>query len=300
MDGQRRLDQQMMKFLHHMLRRLTRPQNVAKLMALGNRRGVRGVARAGGLAFMGGALVLGLLDGGYMDSRNNDYRKIAGKAAGMIGYAADDIRISGLERMDAEAVLKTIGVQPGASLIGFDAVQARKLLENVDWVVSAKVMRMFPNQLEITLEERQPFAIWQREGRYYVIDKSGAAISSLPPNQFTDLILVTGEGAQTSVADLVAQLDNHPTLRPRVKAAARAGQRRWNIVLDNGVVVALPEHDVDAALTEVERLDREHGLLAMGITRVDLRIPGDTAITVAEVNESSDGKSQSFKVSGRQ
>jgi cell division protein FtsQ len=266
-----------------------------RMLDWGNALGVRITSRAGALLFICGALLLGLADGGHLEFDGSPYGKIAGKLAGLVGYAANDIRISGLVHQDAESVLTTIGVQPGGSLIGFDAAQARSLLENVDWVSSAKVMRRFPNQLEITVVEREPFAVWQRDGRYYVIDRSGAAISTLPPSAFTDLLLVTGEGAQTEVAALVRELDAHPQLKARIKAAARAGQRRWNAVLDNGVTLELPEHDMGTALNEAVRLDREHGLLSKGITQVDLRIPGKTAITIAEVQGSENG----LKASGQ-
>ena len=70
-------------------------------------------------------------------------------------------------------------MQPGGSLIGFDAAVARRILENLDWIETAKVQRLFPNQLDIFVREREPFAIWQRGQAYYVIDKSGTAMSGL-------------------------------------------------------------------------------------------------------------------------
>ena len=282
--------------LPRILRRRQRPG----FLDFGQMPAVRIAARTGGLLFLAGALLLGLADGGHLDYEGSPYRKFSGKLSGLVGYAAEDIRISGLVRQDAESVLTTIGVQPGGSLIGFDAVLARKLLENVDWVASAKVMRLFPNQLEIVVVEREPFAVWQRDGRYYVIDESGAAISSLAPSLHTNLLLVTGEGAQTSVADLVKELEAHPGLKSRIKAAARAGQRRWNVILDNGISIALPEHGMSAALSEVERLDREHRLLSKGITRIDLRIPGQAAIAIAEVNSGKTEGAESFKISRQQ
>jgi cell division protein FtsQ len=269
-------------------------------MALGQSIGVRFAARSSAVVFLLGSMLLGLAHGGHFEDESSPFRKLGGKLAGLVGYAASDIRISGLVHQDAQSVLATIGVQPGGSLIGFDAAQARRLLENVDWVNSAKVSRLFPNQLEISVVEREPFAVWQRDGRYYVIDRSGAAISSLVPGKFTNLLLVTGEGAQAQAASLVEQLVPHPELKARVKAAARAGHRRWDVVLDNGLVISLPEHGLDDALREAERLDRDHGLLSKGVARLDLRIPGKSIVTVAEVKPAASSKDADFKVSGRQ
>jgi cell division protein FtsQ len=261
---------------------------------------VRGTARAGAVLFLAGAVITGMADGGYLKGRDDGLGRLAGQLAGLIGYAAKDIRITGLVRQDPESVLTTIGVRPGGSLMGFDASLARRLLENVDWVESASVMRMFPNQLDIEVRERVPFAIWQRDGKYYVIDRSGAAISSLPPGQFSDLILVTGEGAQRDAADLVQLLSGHAELKPHVRAAARAGERRWNLVLDSGIVIELPEDKPDAALSEIEKLDRDHALLSKGITRIDLRVPGKMAVTVAEASGDDGKPSKKIKISRNQ
>jgi cell division protein FtsQ len=77
-------------------------------------------------------------------------------------------------------------------------------------VKSAHVQRLFPNQLEINIVERQPFAIWQREGRFYVIDEAGVALTSVDAADVPGLPVVTGEGAQSAVAQLVNQLEAHP------------------------------------------------------------------------------------------
>ncbi len=78
-------------------------------------------------------------------------------------------------------MLAHIGVKPGGSLVGFNADDARILLESLDWVADAEVRRTFPNPLEVTLNEREPFAIWQMDGNYAVIDREGVEMSGLNP-----------------------------------------------------------------------------------------------------------------------
>jgi cell division protein FtsQ len=110
--------------------------------------------------------------------------------------------------------------------------------------------------------------------------------------------LVTGEGAQTAISELVNQLEAHPQLKSRVLAAARVGQRRWTLHLDNGVAIALPEKDIGAALAKVDELDQRHELLSKGIKGIDLRIAGRVTVAVTELPaESGRGK---LKVSQRQ
>lgn len=252
-------------------------------LALGRRKRVRFAARASAVAFLGLAILRGLVLSGELDYDGSPWPKLPGKLAGVVGLAAEDIRIHGLVNQEPETVLAAIGVRPGSSLIGFDAVVARHILENLDWVQSAKVQRMFPNELEISVVEREPFAVWQRDQHYYVIDKSGIAMSGIPGSVLVKLPLVTGEGAQTTVGQLFNQLEATPGLRSQVKAAARVGDRRWTLYLDSGVTVLLPEVGEQAALATLEKIDSQQKLLSRGIRSVDMRLPGRIAVAAAEL-----------------
>src|SRR5690242_15127951 len=166
-----------------------------QVLARSPSRRARSAARVAACLVLSGAIAHGLIAGGHLDYAGSPWIKLPGKFASFLGFAADDIRVSGLVHQDAEMALSAIGVQPGSSLIGFDANRARRLLENLDWVASATVVRRFPNGLDIVVAEREPFAIWQRGGMHYVIDKSGAAVSAIDPARVSVLPLVTGEGA---------------------------------------------------------------------------------------------------------
>lgn len=259
----------------------------------------RFIARTGAVVLLFGAIIHGLVIGGHLDYDGSPWRKLPGKLASSLGFAADDIRITGLIHQEPETLLSAIGVTPGGSLVGFDASRARALLENLDWVAQAKVLRKYPNRLDIVVSERQPFAIWQRDGAHYVIDQTGTAMSTLDPRRLSSLLLITGEGAHRAVAGLVGELEAVPEVRARIAAAARVGQRRWTLYLDNGVTVALPETGADKALAMLAELDRSQGILSKGIKSLDLRFAGELVVELAEpVAPEKDVKN--FKVSQQQ
>src|SRR5215203_2466036 len=87
----------------------------------GNTLRVRIAARAAALLFLGSVITTGLVQGGYLDYEGSKWLVLPGKAAGVVGMAAEDITITGLSHHDPEALLAAIGVNPGGSLIGFDA-----------------------------------------------------------------------------------------------------------------------------------------------------------------------------------
>jgi len=251
-------------------------------LALGDRLAVRIAARSLAVLFLGASIAYAMATGDYLGDRTSTAYRVLDNLAYELGYAAQKVRISGLTHHSREAVLQAIDVAPGGSLIGFDPANARQLLENLDWVLNAKVQLVYPNQLQISLKERKPFAIWQRDGNYYVIDASGSAISSLNPLNFPGLLLVTGEGAQTSARELVNQLEARPDLRSRVRAAARVGNRRWNLYLVDRTKVLLPEGDVGQGLDRLVEAEKRYGLEAKDVGRIDLRVAGE--ITLAPLS----------------
>jgi len=68
----------------------------------------------------------------------------------------------------------------------------------------------------------------------------------------------------------------------KVQAAARVGERRWTLYLDNGVKIDLPEENVDAALKRVAELDATQNILSKGIREIDLRTNDRIVIALAE------------------
>lgn len=246
---------------------------------------VRFAMRASAVLFLGTVIATGLIRGGHLEYDDSKWMLLPGKAASIVGMAAEDISITGLEHHEPEVLLAAIGIQPGASLIGFDAGHARRILEGLDWIERAKVQRLFPNQLAVEVKERRPFAIWQRGESYYVIDRTGSAMSGLAAAKLVSLPLVTGEGANTAAAELVNQLAAYPDILLQMKAAARVGKRRWTIYLDSGVTVQLPEQGWQDALRMADELNRTQQLLSRGIRSVDLRLAGRVIVEVAELDQ---------------
>lgn len=247
-----------------------------------NRRTTGVLVRSSAVGMLGLVTGYGLLAGDHLTDPSSGTRGLPAQVSSYFGYAAEQIRISGLKRMGGASVLKAIGIKPGGSLVGFDANNARSILLNLDWVREASVRVLPPNRLEIDISEREPFAVWQRDGNYYVIDREGAAIASFEASRFPHLMLVSGEGAQETVSQLVNQLEAWPGLQSKIKAAARVGKRRWTLYFAGGRQALLPEQEVEQALANLTDLEARFGVLTSGIEQVDLRLAGSVVMVPFE------------------
>jgi cell division protein FtsQ len=170
-------------------------------------------------------------------------------------------------------LIDALGIDIHQPIFDVSLETARLRVESLPWVRVASVERRLPNTIVLHIEERVPLALWQNEGKVAVVDDDGRVIDGARPQDFRELLLVVGPDAPGMAADLIAIMELVPDLKRRVAAAVRIGGRRWNLKLDDGIDVHLPETDLDGALLRLADLDRAQQLLARDVEAVDLRLP---------------------------
>ena len=202
-------------------------------------------------------------------------------ASARAGLSVEDVLVEGRRRTDGEAILATLGLSRGAPILAFDPHGAKARLEALPWVREATVERRLPGTVFLRLSEREPMALWQYEGRLSVIDRTGQVIPGAEATAFAKLPLLVGADAPRNAGALLAVLDSEPDLRAQVTAAVRVQGRRWNVRLDNGIDVRLPETDIAAAWSELARLQHSHEVLQRDVVTIDLRLPDRLVVRTA-------------------
>jgi len=188
------------------------------------------------------------------------------------GFAMNQVQVAGNRETSEIDIIQTVGLDGWTSLVGFDASAARERVAALPWVESAAVQKIYPGTLEVRLVEKKPFAIWQHGGEFNIVEKDGTPIAPLVSGRHRNLPVVIGQGAATRGAAFVAQVAQHPALASQVAAYSLVAERRWNLMLNNGVVIKLPERDVDVALAEIAAMDQAEQLLGRDIVAVDMRL----------------------------
>jgi cell division protein FtsQ len=244
---------------------------LARLLMLLTKRGAGTVIA---LAFMAGVGLYGaMIDGQYAAFTASEGGG-PDLLARMLGFGIKGVLVSGARELSEKQILEVVGIGPTNSLLFLDVVKLREKLLSLPLVKDASVSKLYPNRVMIEIEERQPFALWQKDGAVKIIAADGAPITSLDQARFVKLPLVVGEGANARSADYFALLNAAGDLRPRIKAGILVAERRWTLKMTNGIEVALPETGAAAAVTELARLQRDFGVLDKDIVALDLRFPG--------------------------
>lgn len=201
--------------------------------------------------------------------------------SGKMGLTLQSVAVDGRQQTPPEELLAAIGADRGTPLLALDPEAIRARVETLPWVKSASVRRSLDGTLTVQVDEFAPFALWQRDGKFYLVDREGEAIAADDPGRFNQLLVLVGDNAPQHAAELVTMLGLEPELKARVRAAVWVGDRRWNLRLDNGVDVKLPETNPTAAWLELARLEREQGLLKRDLSAIDLRLPDRMVVRLA-------------------
>jgi cell division protein FtsQ len=193
-------------------------------------------------------------------------------AARVVGFPINAVTISGQSRLTEQELLIASGVTARDSLPFLDIAAVRDRLMSIPLVKSAQVMKLYPNRLVVAIEERQPHALWQRDGKVVVVSQDGVPIDEVRDARYLSLPFVVGDGAQKRMVEFSSLMQLAGDLAPRVKAGILVAGRRWNFQMTNGVVVKLPEQDPGAAVETLQRLQREARILDKDLMSIDLRV----------------------------
>jgi cell division protein FtsQ len=202
------------------------------------------------------------------------FREQLGNVSGRLGLRVTAIEVEGRQKTPEPLVRAALGVHKGDAILTYSLAEARTRLETINWVQSATLERRLPGTIVVKLVERRPFAVWQTEGRFVLIDRDGNVVTDSDVAAFSgQLPLVVGVGAPQAAAALIDVLATQPALQARMTAAVRVGERRWNLRMDNGVDVMLPEGEEKRALARLAELQASHALLDRPLQVVDMRLP---------------------------
>ena len=78
------------------------------------------------------------------------------------------------------------------------------------------MLKLYPGRLRIAITERKAFALWQKEGRLYLIAADGTVLETYVPPRFAALPLVVGDGAEHGAKDFLHLLKAYPEIEKSV------------------------------------------------------------------------------------
>jgi cell division protein FtsQ len=232
--------------------------------------------------FFAGTGAYGAVRGGHAEALGAALHEAGDSIASGFGFGIVQAEVRGTRYLSREEVLERAGVTPQTSLLLLNAEGVRAELKHDPRVAEVSVRKLYPDRLEIAIQEREAFARWQRAGKINLIARDGTVLEKDIGAKAVDLPLVVGIGADKSAAALLDLIDRFPDIRESVRAGVLVAERRWNLRLKNGIDVRLPEEDPALALERLVQLDRSKQIMTRDLTMIDLRVPDRVSVGLTD------------------
>ena len=188
------------------------------------------------------------------------------------GLSVQHISIEGNFHTLKKSILKKVRIKPGVSIFQYSPQAIKNQVEQLPWVRSAKVQRVFPKTIALKISEKFPLALWQQNQKLILVDDQGHLIPSINPTSFSYLPIVIGEKAAQKAPALFSALSSQPHLQKRLSAAILVSDRRWDLIFNKTLRVKLPEKNIPVALISLTKLEQDKHINMDDIVSIDLRV----------------------------
>lgn len=128
-----------------------------------------------------GVLVLAALGGGaylYLQQPGAQERlaPLRDKVLSSAPLRITRIQVQGAQLTSDAAIHKALGVAVGDPVLNFSVSDARDRLNALPFVDHVTVERHLSGEINVTITERPPFAVWQHKGHFELIDRQGKRV----------------------------------------------------------------------------------------------------------------------------
>lgn len=223
----------------------------------------------------------------------------ADRLAELAGFGVQQVFLAGHRMTSDRDIFDALDLTHSRSLLRFDGNAARERIEDLPWIKTAAITRIFPDSINIEVTEREPMAVWHNAGRDMLIDATGRVLGAAPPSMQTGLPRVLGEEAAGAAAALLTTLDRYSSVRDRVREAVFVAKRRWTLQLKDGPALLLPADRMAEALDLVAaKLAPVRLLDDSRYAAIDLRSPDRIILTPRPEEEQKTASGHQLQPSG--
>ena len=189
-------------------------------------------------------------------------------------FMLTELVVTGTDDVLSAEVRSVLPVAFPVSSFDLDLEEMRQVVAALNAVEAAEMRLGEAGALVVEVTPRVPVALWRDGTVLKLIDADGvfAGVVEARADRL-DLPLIAGDGARAHIDEALELFRVASPIGPRVRGLVRMGERRWDLVLDRGQRVLLPETGADEAVDRVIALNEARDLLARDVLVVDMRNP---------------------------
>lgn len=179
------------------------------------------------------------------------------------------ININEVNNVNSDKLVDSFNIDKGMALLDIDIRGIQKTILEDSWVDKANVYIQYPDSLIVSIIEKEPKAISNKNNGFVIVDEKGNVLSEKILKKYEDLPVIISD--KDNISEIIKYMETQPYLYDDWTKAEYIGNRRWDIFLVNDLKIMLPEKDVIFALEKLNDLRVQEGLFKYDISLIDLR-----------------------------
>ena len=189
--------------------------------------------------------------------------------------SCDKVTINGIKYSNYSYIQESVNNY--CSSKNMDILDLKNSIMKDYWIKDVYIKKIYPSDLKVDIIEYNPFAIYTEDNvNYNLIDEYGDIINIQKDDigNFSYLLIISGdERTKEQINDLFNILSTYYGLSNKISKVERIGGRRWNLILENNIVVKMPEEDSNIfnAWSNLDKIINIYGL-DLDLEEIDLRI----------------------------
>ena len=182
-------------------------------------------------------------------------------------YQIKEIQISGLEDIDNEILLSKLNNFFFKNILLINKNEISKIIENNDLVQNYTILKKYPSKLDVRIEKAKFYAKINRNNKIFYVGSNGKLIKN---NFEYELPFIFGNPEVNEFLKFKKIIDNSKLQYRDIKNLYFFQSKRWDIELNNNLIVKLPKENLDNSLDNVFEIINNNNLNKFKI--IDLRI----------------------------
>jgi len=162
------------------------------------------------------------------------------------------ITLNGRSKSDLNSIknIADSGLYENKNIIKYDTFHIKNSLEKLNWINKVSIRKIFPNQIIINIEEHKEFAIFNNNGKNFLISDEGKIIYKIKDPKAYKLINLKGEFAIKNINQIKNFLINHDELKEHISKIIVFPNNRWDVIAHN-ILFKLPSQNTNEAVSQI-------------------------------------------------
>ena len=188
------------------------------------------------------------------------------------------IEITNLNYIDEKEILKYFDYFVDKSIFLVPIKETTQNILAIKWIKNISIKSDYKNTIKIFLEEEVPLGIYYNNNQEILFSNNLKILEIIDTKKkFSELLKFYGKNSIYNSKELLLELDDN--FQDNIKSAIFIENRRWNLILNNQIILKLPQDDIKEAVIKYKMIYNNFSNNDLkDIESIDLRISNQAII----------------------